>query len=132
MNQSIPPMDLEAIKFLKNDLGWNIKPSNIPFKENLAIYLSIYGKGALKYCSSINDVLRGIMCSIGMSPVFELPNKKIKNAWGHWIDNSIERQKKNFPSISRKKRKVFLALIEEYLMLNEVREEDIKIQRNFW
>ena len=132
MNQSIPPIDTEAIKFLKNNLGWNIKPSNIPFKENLAVYLSIYGKSGLGYCSSINDVLRGIMCSLEMSPVFELPKKIIKNAWGHWMDNSLERQKKNFPSIPRKKRKIFLALLEEYLMLEGVKGEDIKKQRNFW
>lgn len=130
MNQSITSDDKEAIQALLKI--WEINPSKIPFKENLAYYISIKGQCALKYCSGISDVLRGIFCMLNLSPVLELPKKYIRNGWGQKVDNVIARNSYRIPKIKRKDRKTILALIENYCLDGKVSKDDLKKHRKFW
>ena len=129
MNQSITQEDKDTIQELLKI--WDINPDKIPFKENLAYFISIKGQGGLKYCSSISDVLRGIFCILGIKPILELPSKWTKNGWGKRIENT-ERNQYNIPNIKRRDRKVILALIENYCLDKKVSKDDLKKHKNFW
>lgn len=129
MNQSITQEDKNTIQELLK--VWEIVPDKIPFKENLAYFISIKGQQGLKYCSSINDVLRGIFCILGLKPVLELPSKWVKNGWGKRIEN-VERNQYKIPNIKRRDRKIIMSLIENYCLDKKVSKDDLKKHKNFW
>lgn len=140
-NQSISSSEIEVIDSLLKE-GKNVIPDKIPFKENLAVLVSLLGPSGVKYCTGINDVLRSIMYSLKMPVLLNLPKKKIKDVsrWRSttgWIENP-ERSKYKFPNIPRKNRKEYLDMIETYLVNNNFHTsaesilDDLKKSKKFW
>ncbi len=135
MNQSLTPKDIEDLTWILKDLGrTDIIPTEVPFKETLAVVISVIWEKAIPYCSGINDILRGIMYHLEMPITFILPPKTTKNGWGRKIDNSAERDLHKFPNIPRSERKRILGLIEEYLKASgkKLSKDDLAKRREYW
>lgn len=133
MNQSISSFEKESIVDLLNE-GKDIIPDKIPFKENLALVVSTLGAKGIKYCTGINDVLRGIMYSLGMPVTLVLPPKMVKGAWRKMVENP-DRLKYKFPNIPRAKRREYMDWIDLYYRLknhSSVDIDDLKKSKNFW
>ena len=135
MNQSLTQDDIKSLDWILKDLGrTDIIPNDIPFKETLAVVISIIWEKAIPYCSSINDILRGIMYSLGMPITFEIPQKFVKNGWGKKISNEVEVNKYKFPNIPRAQRKRILYLIETYLKSEnkKLSKDDLSKRKDHW
>ena len=135
MNQSLTPLDVADLTWILKDLGRiDIIPTEVPFKETLAIVTSVIWEKSIPYCSGINDVLRGIMYYLKMPVTFILPPKTTRNGWGGKVDNSAERSLHNFPNIPRSERKKILGLIEAYLKASgkKLSKDDLAKRREYW